>query len=131
MRARVLAVAGLLLALMPATALGHGTAADHFAEDSGHDYATDPLLEQITRTRTAADARAAALAVTGDEHIVGQWGPVVDWPLVGVHAALMPNGKVLAYDSVGDSAVSTFPVHDHTRAMVWDPASNAQTPVWV
>ena len=46
--------------------------------------------------------RAAAAAVTGNEHEVGQWGPVVDWPVVGVHVALLENGKVLAYDSVGD-----------------------------
>ena len=84
-----------------------------------------------TRAVTAADASAAAAAVTGDEHIVGQWGPVVDWPVVGVHAALMPDGRVLAYDSVGDNATETYPVHDHTRATMWDPATGTQTPVWV
>ena len=60
---------------------------------------------------------------------MGQWGPVVDWPVVGVHVALLPNGKVLAYDSVGDNATETYPVHDHTRATVWDPATGTQTPV--
>jgi hypothetical protein len=35
---------------------------------------------------------------------VGQWGPVADWPVVGVHVALLKNWKVLAYDSVGDAA---------------------------
>jgi hypothetical protein len=54
---------------------------------------------------------------------------VIDWPVVAVHAALLPNGKVLAYDSVGDAATETFPVHDHTRATVWDPATGTQTPV--
>ena len=58
-----------------------------------------------------------------------QWGPVVDWPVVGVHVALLPNGKVLAYDSIGDNATETYPVHDHTRATVWDPATGTQTPV--
>ena len=60
---------------------------------------------------------------------MGQWGPVVDWPVVGVHVALLENGKVLAYDSVGDNATETYPVHDHTRATVWDPATGTQTPV--
>ena len=60
---------------------------------------------------------------------MGQWGPVVDWPVVGVHVALLENGKVLAYDSVGDNAAETYPVHDHTRATVWDPATGTQTPV--
>ena len=88
-------------------------------------------MARHTRVATATDARAAAAAVAGDEHIVGQWGPVVPWPVVGVHVALMPDGKVLAYDSVGDNATETYPVHDHTRATLWDPATGAQTPVWV
>jgi hypothetical protein len=52
---------------------------------------------------------------------------VVDWPVVGVHVALLANGKVLAYDSVGDNATETYPVHDFTRATVWDPAIGVQT----
>ncbi len=43
--------------------------------------------------------------------------------------ALLPNGKVLAWDSVGDAATETFPVHDFTRATVYDPITGAQTPV--
>ena len=78
---------------------------------------------------TAADAAAAAATVTGNAGQVGQWGPVVDWPVVAVHMALLPNGKVLAYDSMGDNATETYPVQDHTRATVWDPATGAQTPV--
>ena len=106
-----------MLALAPTpAALGHGNAADHLAEDSVHDVAAEPRMAKHTRAVTAADARAAAAAVAGNEHNVGQWGPVVDWPVVGVHVALMPNGKVLAYDSVGDNATETYPVHDHTRA---------------
>jgi hypothetical protein len=131
MRAGVLA-AGLVLALIPAAvASGHGNAVDHLAEDSVHDVAAEPRMAEHTRSVTAADARAAAAAVAGDEHIVGQWGPVVDWPVVGVHNALMPDGRVLAYDSVGDNATETYPVHDHTRATLWDPATGSQTPVWV
>ena len=113
MRAGVLA-AGLVLALIPAAvASGHGNAVDHLAEDSVHDVAAEPRMAEHTRSVTAADARAAAAAVAGDEHLVGQWGPVVDWPVVGVHNALMPDGRVLAYDSVGDNATETYPVHDH------------------
>ena len=56
--------------------------------------------------------------VAADPGQVGQWGPVVNWPVVGIHVALLPNGKVLAWDSVGDAATETFPVHDFTRATV-------------
>ena len=75
------------------------------------------------------DAKVAAGTVTGDAGQVGQWGPVVDWPVVAVHMALLPNGKVLAYDSMGDNATESYPVQDHTRATVWDPATGSQTPV--
>jgi hypothetical protein len=122
----------VVLALLPASAaFAHGDAMDHLAEDSVHSVAAEPRMAEHTRTVTAADARTAAAAVAGDEHIVGQWGPLVDWPVVGVHNALMADGKVLAYDSVGDNATETYPVHDHTRATLWDPATGTQTPVWV
>ena len=61
----------------------------------------------------------------------GQWGPVVNWPVVGIHVALLPNGKVLAWDSVGDAATESFPDQSFTRATVWDPVTGSQTPAWV
>jgi hypothetical protein len=94
-----------------------------------HDRATERRLEQHTMTVTAAPAAAAAASVTGSTSQVGQWGPVVDWPVVGVHVALLENGKVLAYDSIGDNATESYQIQDHTRATVWDPATGAQTPV--
>ncbi len=129
-----LAVSVALIVIVPPAAVGHPgrvtTDAEHIAEDTAaHDRATEPRLTRQTRTATAADSLAAAAAVAGNEHEVGSWGPLVDWPVVGVHVALLPNGKVLAYDSVGDRATETFPVHDFTRATVWDPATGTQTPV--
>ena len=123
----------LVVASLPAAALGHGRAgthAEHRAEDAApHNVAAEPQLMKHTRAATAADALAAAAAVAGNEHEVGSWGPLVDWPVVGVHVALLPNGKVLAYDSVGDAATETFPVHDFTRATVWDPETGTHTNV--
>jgi hypothetical protein len=89
----------------------------------------EPALERQTSAATAADAAAAEAAVAGDEGQMGRWGPIVDWPVVGVHMALLENGKVLAYDSVGDDATESYQVHDHTRATVWDPAIGTHTPV--
>src|SRR6185295_890850 len=116
------------------SAFAHGGAADaalrHMEEDFViHSPAKERRLERRTRAATVKDAEAAVAAVAGDAGNVGQWGPVIDWPVVGVHAALLANGKVLAYDSVGDNASETYPVHDHTRATVWDPATGTQTPV--
>ncbi len=118
-------VAATALAHEPATT----TVGGHIEEDSVPplDPAAEQQLEAYTEAATAADAAAAA--VTGDAGEEGEWGPVVDWPVVPVHAALLANGKVLAYDSVGDNATETYPVHDHTRATVWNPATGAHTPV--
>jgi hypothetical protein len=97
------------------------TAEGHAEEDS---VALTPAMEQRFAQRTeaasAADAELQAAAV-GDEHLVGQWGPVIDWPVVGIHMALLPDGRVVAYDSSAD--VLNSGDHSFTRATVWDPAS--------
>src|SRR4051794_21309668 len=105
----LLAVTFAVLAWGSGTALGNGgqvtTDAEHRAEDGApHDIAAEPRLAAQTHTAIAGDARASAAAVTGPPNVVGQWGALVDWPVVGIHVALLPNGKVLAYDSVGDHA---------------------------
>ncbi|HXF00390.1 MAG TPA: galactose oxidase-like domain-containing protein [Solirubrobacterales bacterium] len=127
-------IASVFAGAPTSAAFAHGGAADtalrHMEEDFViHSPAKERRLERRTHTATARDAQAAAAAVPGDAGQVGQWGPVVDWPVVAEHTALLANGKVLAYDSVGDRAADTYPVHDHTRATVWDPATGTQTPV--
>jgi Domain of unknown function (DUF1929)/PKD domain len=108
------------------------TAQGHAEEDAvTHTAAQERALDARTLAASASDAKAAAAAVAAAPQDVGEWGPRVDWPVVGVHVALLPNGKVLAYDSVGDNATETYPVHDHTRATVWDPATGSQTDVKV
>jgi hypothetical protein len=101
------------------------TAEGHAHEDHViHDAATERRLEASTEAQTAA--AAAAAAVPGSPADIGAWGPVVDWPVVGISAALLPNGKVLAFDSVGEG---TQLDQSFTRATVWDPATGTQTPV--
>ena len=94
-----------------------------------HDRATEAQLNRETKLISTATSRATA--VTGSEGDIGQWGPVVDWPVVAVNTALLPNGKVLAYDSSGDQATTTYPDQTYTRATVWDPATGSQTDVRV
>jgi hypothetical protein len=109
---------------------GVGTAQGHAEEDAvTHTAAQERALNAHTLAASASDAQAAAAAVAGGPQDVGTWGPVTDWPVVGVHVALLPNGKVLAYDSVGDNATESYPVQDHTRATVWDPQTGTWTPV--
>ena len=139
-RARAIRTA-LILALVQAAALGApgvvrahdiNTPAGHQAEDAVvHDAASEALLDNGTRIRSAWASQATAAAVATDPGQAGQWGPVAAWPVVGIHVALLPNGKVLAWDSVGDAATETFPVHNFTRATVYDPITGTHTPATV
>lgn len=49
---------------------------------------------------------------------VGQWTGVLPWPLVAVHAILLPTGEVLAWDHAGGST-----------AHLWNPVTGAFTSV--
>jgi Domain of unknown function (DUF1929)/Bacterial Ig domain len=133
-RPSVLFIASVFMAALLAPDAGaHDgimTPAGHAAEDSVTlTPKQERALDAHTRAVSAQFAKAAAAMIAGGPQDVGQWGPVVDWPVVGVHVALLPNGKVLAYDSIGDNATETYPVQDHTRATVWDPVTGTQTPV--
>src|SRR6266513_617038 len=54
-----------------------------------------------------------------DPAVVGLWSQVINLPLVAIHTALMPNGKVLAWDDHTDG----------TGVGVFDPATLAVTTV--
>jgi hypothetical protein len=44
--------------------------------------------------------------------------------VVPIFQAVLPNGKVLMWDSVGDGPAESYTDHTFTRAMVWDPVTN-------
>jgi fibronectin type 3 domain-containing protein len=78
---------------------------------------------------SADDPELAAIEVTPsgtppppppDPAVVGQWSSPVSWPLVTVHAALLPTGNVLAWDGFAAAP-------DSQR--VWNPLTGAFTPV--
>src|SRR3954447_24918061 len=126
-------IASLIVAAFAAPAAwAHdvSTAAGHQAEDAVVLTASqERAMDRHTRAVSAAGASVAAATLAGNAHDLGQWGPVVDWPVVQVHEALLANGKVLAYDSVGDNATESYAVQNTTRATVWDPATGLQTRV--
>lgn len=134
MRVRaLLGLVGVGLALgVPGSAragIAVNTPQGHEAEDN---VSLTPKEEARLSRESAAKnavARAKVPSVTGSPDVVGQWGPVVDWPVVAVGATLLPNGKVLAYDSVDDQTTEDSPVQDHTRATLWDPTTESQTDV--
>jgi chitodextrinase len=126
-------LATAVLALAVAAAAGAhdvATPSGHAAEDAViHSAVDEQRLNQLTLDASKAPAVAAAAATSGSAGDVGRWGPVVDWPVVAINAALLPNGRVLAYDSVGDGATESFPDQTFTRATVWDPNSGGQADV--
>jgi hypothetical protein len=130
--AGIASACAILLSAVPACAAGDSVATPqgHAAEDAVTlSPSTEARISRETRKKTALAAATAAAATAGDPGEVGQWGPVVQWPIVPIWAALLPDGKVLAYASVGDKATESFAEQNKTEATLWDPATGSQTNV--
>src|SRR6185436_14254957 len=89
---------------------GHDDGPEHMAED----LVGTPMrvIEERTAKNAARIQRETGLrpgvartraTVTADPGQSGSWSSVVDTPVVPVFAAVLPNGKVLIWDSVGDN----------------------------
>ena len=59
-----------------------------------------------------------ALTISGDPeaHEKGVWSEAASWPLMAIHAALLPDGKVLTYGTNSEGGQAAY-IYD-----VWDPA---------
>ena len=68
-------------------------------------------------------------AAASDPGTGGQWSAVIETPVVPVFQAVLPNGKVLMWDSVGTEAAESYVNHTFTRATVWDPRTNTHKQV--
>ncbi len=64
------------------------------------------------------DPLFAGLTVAADAPVRGMWSPTRDWPLNGLHATLLPNGRVLTYGTPAGNASN----QDGRTFDVWDPA---------
>lgn len=82
--------------------------------------ASDDHLHQAVRTIKANPVTLGAPAN------YGEWSDVIPWPIIAVHANLMPNGNVISWDATPDD----FDDDPHTtenfttRVIVWDPITN-------
>jgi hypothetical protein len=82
-----------------------------------------------TEDQTVPNARLSAVAAE-DAGQGGKWSSVIPTDqgskvgVVPIFQAVLPNGKVLMWDSVGQSAPESMTNNSFTRAMVWDPATN-------
>ncbi len=99
------------------------------------DLADTPMseIEQQTGANAARIQKATGIRpgearskanVVADPGVSGAWSAVTNTPVVPVFQAVLPNGKVLIWDSVGDNAAESYPTHNFTRVMVWNPVDN-------
>ncbi|WP_297852076.1 NPCBM/NEW2 domain-containing protein [Meiothermus sp.] len=91
--------------------------------------APDKTLSYATTTVTTPTATGPVQG-GAEARTKGVFGPVRDFPLVATHAALLPNGKVIAwysYDRIGvyrDNQDANAPFHQSSIVTLWDPATN-------
>lgn len=128
---RTVTVLAILFAI-PAPALAQ-TAHEHAQRDRVGPFSEAQEREMHARTKaaTAADAEAAAEAEVGTVADLGSWSAPVEWPVLGIHVALLPNGNVLAYDSSTEQSPDVELVHDKTRVTMWDPVTGSHQAVHV
>jgi hypothetical protein len=77
------------------------------------------------RSEDIGASQATMMAVDEDPGQSGSWSPVIDTEVVPVFEAVLPNGKVLIWDSVGDGVNDGGIPFNYTRAMVWNPTDNS------
>ncbi len=112
-------VGALLPMLWPAIALSHGN--EHAAPEGLAEYSESAASVEDTGQRNSFEKRLASPVVSAAQG--GRWSAVEEWPLVAIHAALLPNGKVLAWDATPDDADDDPHTTDNftTRVTLWDP----------
>ena len=124
-----LAALAALATSLPPVALAHGDAprgSSGGAESPRAETSAESGTTPAPRRREIVRPRAAE---TMSPSLGGRWSAVRDWPLVAVHAALLPNGKVLAWDATPDDADDDPHTTDNytTRVTLWDPVTDTHT----
>jgi hypothetical protein len=72
--------------------------------------------------QTTSDPVTVTVSNTDQRNQIGEWSPVMNWPLVAIHASLLKNGKVLVFDDEEHEGI-----YSQVHPKVWDPVSNALT----
>jgi len=122
----------LLVCCLPFPGLVSAHGGSHADETQPVDLvATDASLQTLTEIELVQAANPSEVVrpapeTTMNPSVGGKWGAVYDWPLVAVHAALLPNGKVLAWDATPDDSDDDPHTTDNytTRVTLWDPQTN-------
>jgi hypothetical protein len=72
-----------------------------------------------TTTTSPAVSITVSNATASAPSRIGQWSAPTNWPLVAVHATLLPNGQILAWDGAAQNGA----------ARIWNPGPNTFTAV--
>jgi YVTN family beta-propeller protein len=81
-----------------ATATAASTASTDIANRARRLAAVSPLAVALPQAAdAAADPLLQGLTISADAPTRGMWSAVQAWPMNAIHAALLPNGKVLTY----------------------------------
>lgn len=71
------------------------------------------------RFAVVAGALALGLSFTATaDNVRGRWSPVYGWPLIPIHKALLPDGRVLTYGTDGSGRQTGYFIYD-----IWDPSA--------
>ena len=104
----VVAGAGLLLG-----SCGGGEDPGSPAQARERDAGTGQVVRASERRR--ALTVPAGLAIPPDAGQKGMFSPLYNWPLIAIHAALLPDGRVMTYGTKADGQQTGFFIYD-----VWD-----------
>ena len=87
--------------------------------------ATGDTPGRLSKDQNVANAKVSAAAAQ-DPGQGGHGARCSQTSVVPIFQAVLPNGKVLMWDSVGQTRRSRCPNNTFTRAMVWDPTTNTR-----
>jgi YVTN family beta-propeller protein len=74
-----------------------------------------PTRDKEAQVRTKA-APFPNIPIPADAHVKGMYSPVASWPMIPIHAVLLPDGRVLTYGTDRRGEQSGLFIYD-----VWDP----------
>lgn len=101
---------------------------EHIAEDT---VSLSEAEEQALYQRILAEGIGVLdnrLRLSGDPKTKGYWEPAVNWPLIPMHATILHDGRLLAFDAAQEGpAVEQNALHNKTRVAIWDPATDSIT----
>src|SRR5438552_268912 len=78
---------------------------------------TSIQIVTLIATLNATSVSTTVTVVSNQAQLKGAWAGPFTWPIVAIHMALLPNGKVLAWDLT------------NAAVQLWDPAANTFTDV--